>query len=43
MIGGGCVTTEADVVQAVEFEVGATATGVTGQDSGVRATTGGVR
>ena len=36
-----CVASEADVVWAVGFEVGTTAAGVTGKDSGTGVTTGG--
>ena len=40
-MAGGCrVTSEADVVWAVEFEVGTTAAGVAGQDSGAGTTMG---
>ena len=43
VVSRGCgVASETDVVWAVLFEVGATATGVAGQDSGVGTTTGGV-
>ena len=38
---GCCVASKADVVWAVGFEVGTTATGVTGKDSGMGTTTGG--
>ena len=43
MAWGGGVAPKADVVWAIEFEVGMTATGVTSQDSGVGTSTGGAR
>ena len=40
MSGGSGVAAGADVVQAVEFEMGVTAAGVAGQDSGPRSAGG---
>ena len=41
MSGGGSVTSGTDVLRAVEFEMGAAAAGVAGQESGAGTTMGG--
>ena len=41
--GGSCVAAETDVVGAVSFEMGTTAAGSAGQDSGLGVAMGGAR